>query len=353
MHVYRAPSLFLVELITDEGIVGWGEGSPFKATYGYAKELAPSVIGMNPLDIEKNVETLFVANYKGAGQVLAMCVSAIEMAMWDIMGKALGVPLYRLLGGKYRESVRVYASGLKRTRSPREEAQFMSDQVEEHGFSGVKLKVADRFGHDQDVAPGRTEQVVKAVREALGDYVNLLVDANSGYTAHGAIRMGRLLERYNVFHFEEPCPYWDLEANRQVSAALDVPVAGGEQDWNLHMYRDMLVRDVYDIIQFDLVKCGGLGRAKKIAAMAGAFGKVVTPHCVSWTLGLVANLHFAVSTPELRYPLEYAVDELPTRGLLADFDVTVRNGCLNVPEGPGLGVTLDPRWIEHKLERVA
>jgi L-alanine-DL-glutamate epimerase-like enolase superfamily enzyme len=228
----------------------------------------------------------------------------------------------------------------------------MVHMVNEHGFSAVKLKIAERFGYDQDVARGRTKNVIREVRSALGDDVDILVDANSGYTAHGAIRAGRMMEKYGVFHFEEPCPYWDLDANASVSAALDMPVAGGEQDWNLHTFRDMLASDVYDIIQFDVVKCGGLLRGKKISSMAGAFGKVVTPHCVSWTLGLIANLHFAVSTPELRYAQEYAVDELPTKGLLANYDVTVKDGRLPVPEGPGLGVELNWNCVKKVADRI-
>ena len=354
LHIYRAQGFFLVELVTDEGITGYGEGSPHRATYAYCRELAPAVIGMDPFAVEKNFETLLLGNnnYKGAGQVLAMCISAIEIAMWDIVGKALNVPVYDLLGGKYRDRVRLYASGLKRTRSPVDEAKFMARMVEQHGFSAVKLKVAERFGHDRDVYPGRTTNVIREVRAALGDDVGILVDANGGYTSHGAIRAGRMMEKYNVFHFEEPCPYWDLDANARVSHVLDLPVAGGEQDWNIHTFRDMLVRDVYDVIQFDVVKCGGLLRAKKISAMAGAFGRVCTPHCVSWTLGLIANLHFAVSTPELRYEQEYAVDPLFTKDLFSNYAVTVSNGELPVPDGPGLGVELDQRFIREKTERV-
>jgi L-alanine-DL-glutamate epimerase-like enolase superfamily enzyme len=356
MHLYRGPSLMLIELVSDEGLAGYGEGSPMSPSLNaMCQQLSRQVIGMDPFCMEKNLETLLLGNnnYKFAGQMLAICTSAVEIAMWDLMGKALEQPVYQLLGGRYRERVPVYASALKRTRTPAEEAAFLAEWVERCGFEAVKIKVGERFGYDRDAARGRTEKLVRQVRSTLGDAIDILADANSGYSDHGAIRIGRALEQARVVHFEEPCPFWDLDANARVAAALDLPIAGGEQDWDIFTYRDMLKRDVYDIIQFDVAKCGGLLKAKKISSMTGAFGRAVTPHCVNHSLILAASLHLAASTPELRYRLEYAVDgDFPSAGMVKGFKTAVENGCLNPPEAPGLGVEIDRDFLAAQAERI-
>lgn len=240
--------------------------------------LAPKVLGMDPFDVEAIVERMLVGTYKIAGQSQAMAASGIEIALWDIMGKALGVPIYKLLGGAYRKQIRMYASSMRRDISPENEAERMAKLVEERGFTAVKVRVGGRFGFDKDASPGRSEAVVREVRERLGENVEIMVDANSSFTAPRAIQLGRRLEGYGIFHFEEPCPYWDLDSTAKVAKALDVPVAGGEQDWKLHRFREMMQKGAVDIVQPDLIKAGGFSVCRKVAAMAEAFGMVCTPH---------------------------------------------------------------------------
>ena len=330
----------LVRVHTEAGLVGYGECSPMNNTVIAAHlehPLAPLVIGRDPFDTEALVERMFVTTYKIAGQALAMAVSGIEMALWDLKGKALGLPIYKLLGGAYRTRIRMYASSMRRDISPQDEAKRLAELVEKHGFTAVKVRVGSTFGFDQETVPGRSVELVREVRRVLGDEIELMVDGNSGFTAPRAIELGRRLEEYGVFHFEEPCPYWDLDATAEVAGALDLPVAGGEQDWGVHRFREMLQIEAVDIVQPDLIKAGGFSVCKKVAALAESYGRVCTPHQTQ-PFGTVANLHLAASTPNCRYSQEYNIEPHPLAGRLFKEPVLeVKDGYLTVPEGAGDG----------------
>ncbi len=338
-----APNLF-VRVITEDGLTGYGECSPMNNSVVAAHlehALAPLVLGRDPFDTEALVERMFVSTYKIAGQALAMAVSGIELALRDLQGKALGVPLYKLLGGAYRTRIRMYASSLRRDISPLEEATRLAGLVDAHGFTAVKVRVGSTFGFDADQFPGRSVEVVREVRRLLGDEIEIMVDGNSGFSAPRAIELGRALEDLGVFHFEEPCPYWDLDATAQVAQALDLPVAGGEQDWGVHRFREMLQIEAVDIVQPDLLKAGGFTVCKKVAALAEAYGRVCTPHQTQ-PFGTVANLHLAASTPNCRYAQEYNIEPHPLRETLFREPVlAVKDGYLTVPEGPGIGVAIN------------
>jgi L-alanine-DL-glutamate epimerase-like enolase superfamily enzyme len=344
-----APNLF-VRVCTDQGICGWGECSPMNNRLVAAHvehALAPLVMGHDPFDVEALVERMLVSTYKLAGQSMAMAISGIEIALWDIKGKALGQPIYRLLGGAYRKRIPMYASSMRRDISPLDEARRLASLVEKQGFKAVKVRVGSTFGFDQDAAPGRSVALVKEVRAALGDGIEIMIDANSCYTAARAIELGRALEPYRVFHFEEPCPYWDLDSTAKVAKALDTPVAGGEQDWSLPRFREMLDKGAVDIVQPDLIKAGGFLVCKKIAALAEAFGCVCAPHQTQ-PFGTVANLHLAASTPNCRYFQEYNIEPHPFwHSLFVEPVLQVKDGYLTVPEGPGLGVETNEKILQR------
>lgn len=334
----------LVRVSTDEGIVGYGECSPMNNRLLAAHlehALIPLALGCDPFDVEAIVQTLFVSTYKLAGQSMAMAVSGIEIALWDIMGKALGQPIYKLLGGACRENIRMYASSMRRDIAPADEAKRLAALIEKHGFTAVKVRVGSTFGFDEDASPGRSVALVKEVRAALGDDIEIMVDGNSCYSAPRAIELGRRLEEHRVFHFEEPCPYWDLDSTAEVARALDMPIAGGEQDWEIQRFREMLARGAVDIVQPDLIKAGGFSVCKKIAHLAEAFGRVCTPHQTQ-PLGTLANLHFAAATPNVRYSQEYNIEGNPLmHSLLREPVLDVKEGHLVVPDGPGLGAEIN------------
>ncbi len=341
-------SSILVFVHTDAGITGVGECSPMNAPVIAAHlqhSLAPVVIGEDPTRIEWLIEKMFVTTYKNAGQTQAIAMSGIELACWDIAGKAAGVPVWRLLGGLYREKVPVYASSMRRHTSPEEEAADLARIVGRHGIRAVKVKVGQRWGRDEDAMPGRTEALVRECRRVLGDDIAIMADANGAYSAPRAIELGRRLEEYGVYHFEEPCPYNDDESTAKVTAALDMPVAGGEQEWDLLRFRTLLAGRVVDIVQPDVTKVGGLLTARKIGVLAEAYGAPVTQHSTQPTVGTVAMLHLAAVSPAARTAQEYSLSAIegthPLCGLLREPDLSVRDGCLSVPNSPGLGIEVD------------
>lgn len=350
------PSI-LVRVHTDEGITGIGECSPMNAPVIAAHvehSLARLFVGEDPTGIEWLVEKALASTYKIAGQTQAMALSGIELACWDIAGKAAGVPVWKLLGGLYRDKVPVYASSMRRHTTPEEEAADLARIVEKHGFRAVKVKIGARMGKDEDAAPGRSEALARECRRVLGDDIAIMVDANGAFSAPRAIELGRRLEQHGVFHFEEPCPYTDDDSTARVATALDMPVAGGEQEWDLPRFKTLLARGVVDTIQPDVIKVGGLLQAKKIGVLAEAFGAPVTQHNTQPTLGTVAMLHFAAVCPAARTFQELSLDTIIGKhhltGLLRAPDLTVRDGCLRVPDGPGLGVELDEARLTELRE---
>jgi len=346
--IFLNPTL-LVRVETDAGIVGWGECSPMNGRVIVAHvrhSLASIAIGRDPFDIEAIVEDMFVRTYKIAGQSQAMAISGVEIALWDIMGKALNVPIYKLLGGAYRKRIRMYASSMRRDISPRDEADRLKRLVDERGFTAVKVRVGSTYGFDRDAAPGRSVELVREVRKRLGDGIEIMVDGNSCFTAPRAIQLGRVLEQHNTFHFEEPCPYTDIDSTAKVAQALDLPIAGGEQDWDLRRFKEMMEKEAVDIVQPDVIKAGGFSVCKKVAALAEAFGFVCTPHQTQ-PLGTIATLHFVAATPCCRYSQEYNIEPHPIGDALFRNPVPVVDGHMAVPEGPGLGVEINEEVLSR------
>jgi L-alanine-DL-glutamate epimerase-like enolase superfamily enzyme len=290
---------------------------------------------------------LQVKGYKIAGRTQAMCGAGVEIACWDIIGKALNQPIHRLLGGAYRTKIPVYASSMRRDILPEDEARRMYDLREKYGFRGGKVRVAVINGFDEDVYPGRSLAVVKAVREALGDDFQLMADANSGYSPEMAIVMGRKFEQLGVWHFEEPCLSDDLDGTARVAGALDMAVAGGENDWDIRFFKEMFIKHAVDIVQPDVIKAYGFSHVKKIAAMAGAFNVTVVPHTSQHNVGTVANLHFLAATPNCRGLQEFSIEPSPLRDKLFEPTMDVVDGFVTVPDGPGLGITLNESLIEE------
>lgn len=351
VRVFIVKRLVIVRVETDAGVTGYGECSAMNSGVirsVVTDSLAPLLIGQNPLEIERLWELMYVSTYKLRGQAQSIGISGVDIALWDILGKTLDTPVYQLLGGRYRETVRMYASSVPRGLDVAQSADKAREYIDS-GFTAVKVKVGTRWGFDD--LPDTAVATVEAMREAIGPDVDLMVDANSAYSAHTAIRIGRRLESLDVFHFEEPTPFHDIDAMAQIADALDMPVAGGEQDHTRYRFREILERGAADIVQPDVIKAGGLSECKKIAAMADAFGKPVTPHNTNRTIGMAATLHFLASTPNARYSQECTIlPDLrpdPIRDAVLREPLRVVDGHMAPPEGPGLGVTVDDSVLEQ------
>lgn len=338
----------MVRVHTDEDVIGIGQTAPYHAGISAKvvhEMVAPFFLGRDPWDVEALVDECLRVHYKFAGSFLHRAVAGVDTALWDILGKSAGVPVTRLIGGMARTEVPMYGSSMLRSTTAEEEVERLLAAVETHGFRGVKLRVGDVMGRDTDASPGRTAVLVPRAREALGSEISIAADANGGCTPAGAIRLGRLLEEHEYFHFEEPCPFDDVEGTRQVADALDIPVAGGEQDWSLPKIAEMLTRRAVDILQPDIGYVGGVSRARKVAALAEAAGIPCTPHCANDSLLQVFTLHLAAAVPGCTQLQEWSIETAGwSEGIYGPM-LTVVDGAVTVPTSPGWGVELDPVFV--------
>ncbi len=339
----------LVEIETDEGIVGWGEGyGPPRLLASVVENYAELLVGADPLAGDAIWEALY-NRLRDHGQkgVVIQGLSAVDIALWDIRGKAFGVPVHRLMGGPLRTEVQAYATGLY-LKDWDDPAIGLADEAAgyvEEGFKAMKLKVG--FGIDHDV------QMTDAVRGAIGDHAALMIDANHGYDAVSAIALGRRIEHHRIGWFEEPVPPEDLRGYREVKAALSIPVAGGECEFTRFGFRDILAERMFDVVQPDTCAAGGLTECKKIADMAAAFGVRYVPHVWGTGIAIATALQLLAVVPRNPpglYPnepmMEFDQSEHPFR-----FEVTPRishrDGIVQVPTGPGLGIEVDRDAVMH------
>lgn len=347
----------MVRIRTDDGAEGIGATSPYLARASAAllhDLLAPAFLGADPWDLEALVTETVRREYKFHGTLFFRALCGIDTALWDLLGKATGQPVYRLLGGGLRERIPVYGSSMSRSITPEAEAERMARLVSSHGFGCFKLRVGTPMGRDVDAWPGRTEAIIGTVREALGPDVGLHADANGGFTVARAIEVGRLLEEHGYLHFEEPCPFPQLENTAAVAAALDIAVAGGEQDNALEQFHRMITMPAVDIVQPDIGYLGGVSRARRVALMAEAAGIPCTPHCANRSPLQVFTLHLAAAMPSVQQFQEWSIEDTPwTEGLYGPVP-QVRDGEVAVGAEPGWGIELDPdvaRSGSHRLTR--
>ncbi len=337
---------------TDTGEVGTGQCSTFggAVTVKTLHEMvAPLVLGRDPLKIEALTDRVIDRTMKFPGTFVRRALSGIDTALWDLKGKLFGRSVAQLLGGPVRERVPMYASSMQRQITPEDEAARLKRLVREQGFGAVKVRIGAGpgapMGSDSDAWPGRTERLVETVRRELGEEVRINVDANSSFTAARAIRVGRMLERFNVFHFEEPCPYPDIESTRRVTEALDVYVAGGEQDNIMSQFRRMVAMRAVDIVQPDILYLGGICRARRVAMLAREFGLVCTPHAANRSMVQLFTLHLAAAMPNCLYEQEWTIESTGWTDGLLEQTLRIEDGAVAVPDGPGWGLEVSADWL--------
>ena len=237
--------------------------------------------------------------HKYPGSYRCRAIAGLDTALWDLRAKLADQPVVALLGGAPKR-LRAYASSMKRDIAPDAEADRLMRLRDEKGFDAFKWRVAAECGRDIDEWPGRTEAIVPRVARALGDGMAKLVDANSGLSPRRAIEVGRLLESEGVGHFEEPCPYWKLEQTKEVRDALDLDVAGGEQDWDLATWARMIEMQAVDVVQPDIMYMGGIARTLRVVRMAADAGLPCTPHSANLSLVTICTMHLLGAIPERR-----------------------------------------------------
>jgi L-alanine-DL-glutamate epimerase-like enolase superfamily enzyme len=360
-----ARNALIVEIETDSGLTGIAEagaaGGPLVSTATVIEqELKPLLIGQDPLMIERLWQLMFARTRQhGRRGIVMHAISGIDIALWDIAGKAAGLPLYKLFGA-YTDQVEVYASGGFYQRG--KDIGALTAEVESYvarGFRAMKMKIGryDFTGTNFRqmlnqpevcvVTPEEDIARVAAVRAALGPNRRLMADANCVWSPATAISMGKALEPYNLFWLEEPVATDDIEGSAAVAAALTTSIAGYETEVGLYGYRELITRRAIDIAQPDLVWSGGFTECRRIAAFAHAHNMMLAPHCFSSALLFVAALHFAASIPNgLIVEWDQTEHALRTELLNEPFDYN-GSGMMRVPDGPGLGVSLNRDALER------
>jgi len=337
-----------VKVSTDEGLHGWGE-----ATLEYREPaLAETIrgmerrlIGRDPHEIEAIWHECYRDTYFRGGPLGMSALSGVEMALWDIKGKALGVPVYQLLGGKVRDRVPCYANGwFSPAKTPEEFAEKAKAAVA-RGFSGLKW---DPFGKAYlNITKAELRQAlrcIEAVVEAVGDQVEILVEAHGRFNVATAVRIGRALEDYDISWYEEPVPPDNLEALAEVKQRVRVPVAAGERIYSRWDYQRFFQLRCADFAQPDPSHVGGINEVKKIAAQAEANHMAVCPHNPSGPVANAVSLQLAACIPNFHL-LETMALDVPWRADICDEDIVFADGLMSIPDRPGLGIELNEEAI--------
>ena len=346
MLVRKAWASCFVQVTTDEGVVGLGESLAREAPEATAaiieKLLKPIIIGRDPQDIDVLWELMYGSmRTRGHNRgYFVEALSGVDIALWDLLGKASGRPVYRLLGGAYdSERVKAYASSVLYGK-PAQMARECQKLVE-GGHDQIKVKIG--MGEDKDVAS------LKAIRDEIGYDIDIMVDANSAYSMKEAIRLGRKLEKFECFWFEEPVPPDNIDAYVEISKSLDIPIAGGESHFLRYDFRDLIARNAIDVAMPDIGRAGGISECRKIASLCVTFGKKYSPHVGLSGAGIrAASLHLSATIPRDVF-LTYEYYQIRGQPNPLANDITTRpverfkDGYVAMPEGDGLGLELDEK----------
>lgn len=353
----RQTALCVVE--TDVGIEGYGEafyfgGPPAIVAMIIERALGPQIVGRDPFDSTVIWDTLYNwTRDQGQKGVTVAAISAVDIALWDIKGKALDLPVYKLLGGAFRSRARAYATGLYEPQHVEDVIDTLIEEARQYkaqGFQGVKLKIG--YSPATDVA------YVHAIREAIGPELALMVDANHAYNALEALHLAHALAPYNVTWFEEPVPPEDIDGYCELRQRSPIPIAGGECEYTRFGFRTLIDRRAVDILQPDLCATGGFTEMNRIVAMASAANVPVVPHVWGSNVGLAAALQAYAALPnfpERRFPAEpwFELDQSPNplREAVTLEKFTLEEGYVIIPDRPGLGITLDLDFVEANAHK--
>ncbi len=340
----------LVRVHTDQGLMGLGEC--YVLAPGVVKRfiddlLAPLVIGRDPTLTARRWDDMFYATTRyGPMGLQTAAIGAVDIALWDIAGKAAGRPIHELLGGAATGTIPLYLStGMGWRRTPEEMLEAVQRGLE-GGFRAFKVRMdwnSDRIDRDPQADLLR----FRACRDFLPGEVALSFDANNGYTASTAVSQGRALEQMGAAHFEEPVPQHDMPGLRKVVQALDIPVSFGEQQHTRWQFRDLIELADPDILQPDVVLAGGITESVRIYQVARACGKEIMPHCPTAGIASAASLHLYSTLIDAVRPHEYSEEFSGDPSTILARPVPRHGGVATLPEGPGLGIELDEAAVDR------
>lgn len=340
--------------VTDEtGAHGWGQCANYNADITaqvFHRQIVPWALGAEAGDPAALGDLILAREHKYPGSYLCRALAGLDTALWDLRGRREGLPVVALLGGRPGR-LRAYASSMKRDITPEAEGERLKRLCGDHGFTAAKFRIGAECGGDTDEWPGRTEAIIPAVTRALGDGIETLADANSGFSVPRAIAVGQMLADHGVGHYEEPVPWWDIDATRAVTQAVAIDVTGGEQDCDMGQWARIIATRAVDVVQPDVMYLGGLTRTLQVCAMAAAAGLPVTPHAANLSLVTLATMHLmgGIATPGKYLELSIEGDDYYPwqRGLFTSDPFRVEEGHVTIPDAPGWGVDIAPGWLER------
>jgi len=350
LELLRYKNNFFCRVRSSDGAEGISAGNNAKLISLYpifVNQIQPFFIGKDARKLEQLLEEVYVyrSNYKFQNLALWVPLATIEFAILDMLGKIANKSIGELIGEIHNPNVAVYRANNYRGKNAGESIERIIKNVEETNAKAVKFKVGGRMSKDADYPPGRTEELIPLVRKTFGDDMIIYADSNGSYSAAEAIRIGRIIEEYKFDFYEEPVPFDWYEETKQVADALDVPIAGGEQEPSMHNFRWLIANDALDIVQPDMFYFGGMVRSMKVARMAEVFDKLCVPHISNSGLGYLYMMHFISAVPNAGPYHEFKGfnTEIPHECKTSSLES--ENGVVQVPSGPGMGLDIDPDYI--------
>jgi len=339
-----------VKMLTDEGIHGWGEitlEGKEHAVIAAVGDLARYLVGKDPARIEQLWHEMYRGAFWVGGLVLNSAISGVDHAMWDIKGKTLGAPVYELLGGKCRDRIRAYANGWFRRGMSAEATAARAAEVAAMGYTAIKWDPFARAGLfiDTETADAAVANV-RAVREAVGSKVDLCIEVHGRLSPANAIRIGKRLEEFTPFFYEEPIPPENLDALALVARAVHIPVATGERLFTKWGFRDLFEKQAAAVIQPDICHAGGILELKKIAAMAETYYIGFAPHNPNGPICTAASIQVDACTPNFLIQ-EFVISDEPLRSQLQQEPLRIVDGYFEIPNRPGLGVEINEEYLDR------
>ncbi len=339
-----------VKMLTDEGIHGWGEitlEGKEHAVIAAVGDLARYLVGKDPARIEQLWHEMYRGAFWVGGPVLNSAISGVDHAMWDIKGKTLGAPVYELLGGKCRDRIRAYANGWFRRGMSAEATAARAAEVAAMGYTAIKWDPFARAGLfiDTETADAAVANV-RAVREAVGSKVDLCIEVHGRLSPANAIRIGKRLEEFTPFFYEEPIPPENLDALALVARAVHIPVATGERLFTKWGFRDLFEKQAAAVIQPDICHAGGILELKKIAAMAETYYIGFAPHNPNGPICTAASIQVDACTPNFLIQ-EFVISDEPLRSQLQQEPLRIVDGYFEIPNRPGLGVEINEEYLDR------
>ncbi len=364
IELLRDRSNCICRVKSKDGAEGLSIGHPFIAKSSwpmFQHNLHHHFHGKDARDLDQLIFNAHELNIKRQGIPLCVQIASIEFAILDMLGNIANKPAGQLIGDLVHPEVAIYLGtrlGDLRRKEPEVSLELVKQDQQETKAKAIKLRAGrgDNLGQNNENAPGRTEKLIRMAREMFGDDMVLMIDGNGTYDVKQAIRIGKILEEYNYYFYEEPIPWDWYEEQKQVEVALSIPMAGGEEEFGVHAFRYLIGNEVFQIVQPDLFYYGGMIRTMQVARMAEAVGLQITPHISGGGLGYVYMLQMVSVCPAAAEYHEFKMFHtrdangtvVPVESKAEPFESI--DGLIKVPMGSGLGVRIDPDYVKtHKV----